>query len=239
MSAPCAASPVTKGGRKLRPKLCRAQRQAPRSIRRDCWLGPVSWPILSRRLSGWSRRIEWLYFSHGFRDGPAHYLHHHGVQGPAMDSPGTVLGPSNKGGRQSFASDCMLDIVTRFRTGRFERLRSGESGHSQPVGPFDREDGVEEHPAVAPPSAACQSARRCAPRFLPTVGRPSAVALRFVHRDQLTAGLPPARKRPCRAHHKTPRPARRPRGLRVWGPGGGYPPQDPGTVIRTSGERWR
>ena len=35
-------------------------------------------------------------------------------------------------------------------------------------------------------------------------GRPHAVALRFVRRDQLTVGLPPTRVRPCRAHKKTP-----------------------------------
>ncbi len=40
------------------------------------------------------------------------------------------------------------------------------------------------------------------PRFLPTLGRPHAVALHFVRRDQLTAGLAPAGMRPCRAHQK-------------------------------------
>jgi len=30
-----------------------------------------------------------------------------------------------------------------------------------------------------------------APRFLPTLGHPRAVALRFVRRDQLTTGLAP------------------------------------------------
>jgi len=39
-----------------------------------------------------------------------------------------------------------------------------------------------------------------APRFLPTFGRPHAVALHFVRRDQLTAGLAPAGVRPCWAH---------------------------------------
>ena len=39
-----------------------------------------------------------------------------------------------------------------------------------------------------------------APRFLPTVGRPYAVALRFAHCDQLAAGLAPASMRPCWAH---------------------------------------
>jgi hypothetical protein len=41
----------------------------------------------------------------------------------------------------------------RVRTGRFERLRLREPGHSQLVCPSDREDGVEEHSAVAPPAA--------------------------------------------------------------------------------------
>ena len=41
-----------------------------------------------------------------------------------------------------------------------------------------------------------------APRFLPTLGRPHAVALHFVRCDQLTAGLAPAGVRPCWAHHK-------------------------------------
>src|SRR5919108_3296924 len=39
-----------------------------------------------------------------------------------------------------------------------------------------------------------------APRFLPTLGRPHAVALRFAHCDQLAAGLAPAGVRPCWAH---------------------------------------
>ncbi|PHV09872.1 hypothetical protein CSQ89_19265, partial [Chitinimonas sp. BJB300] len=38
------------------------------------------------------------------------------------------------------------------------------------------------------------------PRFLPTLGRPHAVALHFVRCDQLKAGLPPAGVRPCWAH---------------------------------------
>ena len=39
-----------------------------------------------------------------------------------------------------------------------------------------------------------------APRFLPTLGRPCAVALHFAHCDQLAAGLAPAGVRPCWAH---------------------------------------
>ncbi len=42
-----------------------------------------------------------------------------------------------------------------------------------------------------------------APRFLPTVGHPSAVALRFVRCGQLTGGLAPPGVRPCRAHKKS------------------------------------
>src|SRR5207245_5671230 len=49
-------------------------------------------------------------------------------------------------------------------------------------------------------SGSCSSARSFAPRFLPTLGRPHAVALHFVRCDQLTAGLAPARVRPCWAH---------------------------------------
>ena len=49
-------------------------------------------------------------------------------------------------------------------------------------------------------SGSCSSARSFAPRFLPTLGRPHAVALHFVRCDQLTAGLAPAGVRPCRAH---------------------------------------
>jgi hypothetical protein len=45
-----------------------------------------------------------------------------------------------------------------------------------------------------------------APRFLPTLGRPHAVALHFVRCDQLTAGLAPAGVRPCWAHQKKGRP---------------------------------
>ena len=43
------------------------------------------------------------------------------------------------------------------------------------------------------------------PRFLPTLGRPHAVALHFVRCDQLTAGLSPAGMRPCWAHIKKKR----------------------------------
>ena len=43
-----------------------------------------------------------------------------------------------------------------------------------------------------------------APRFLPTLGRPHAVALHFAHCDQLAAGLAPAGVRPCWAHKQTP-----------------------------------
>ena len=45
-----------------------------------------------------------------------------------------------------------------------------------------------------------------APRFLPTLGRPYAVALRFARRDQLATGLAPVGVRPCWAHKKKPHP---------------------------------
>ena len=41
-----------------------------------------------------------------------------------------------------------------------------------------------------------------APRFLPTLGHPHAVALRFARLGQLAAGLAPAGVRPCWAHQK-------------------------------------
>jgi hypothetical protein len=41
-----------------------------------------------------------------------------------------------------------------------------------------------------------------APRFLPTIGHPHAVALHFACCGQLTAGLAPAGVRPCWAHQK-------------------------------------
>jgi hypothetical protein len=45
------------------------------------------------------------------------------------------------------------------------------------------------------------------PRFLPTLGHPYGVALRFAHCDQLAAGLAPAGVRPCWAHiKKAPKP---------------------------------
>ncbi len=49
-------------------------------------------------------------------------------------------------------------------------------------------------------SGSCSSARSFAPRFLPTLGRPHAVALRFTRRHQLVTGLAPVRVRPCWAH---------------------------------------
>src|SRR5690606_7834959 len=49
-------------------------------------------------------------------------------------------------------------------------------------------------------SGSCTSAHGFAPRFLPTVGHPSAVAVRFDRDGLLSAGLPPAGQRPCWAH---------------------------------------
>src|SRR5690606_19837379 len=51
-------------------------------------------------------------------------------------------------------------------------------------------------------SGSCTSAHGFAPRFLPTVGHPSAVAVRFDRDGLLSAGLPPARQRPCWAHNE-------------------------------------
>src|SRR5690606_10384540 len=51
-------------------------------------------------------------------------------------------------------------------------------------------------------SGSCTSAHGFAPRFLPTVGHPSAVAVRFDRDGLLSAGLPPARQRPCWAHKR-------------------------------------
>ena len=42
------------------------------------------------------------------------------------------------------------------------------------------------------------------PRFLPTLGRPHAVALHFARCDQLAGGLAPPGVRPCWAHQKKP-----------------------------------
>ncbi|RZF24576.1 hypothetical protein EVC45_37935, partial [Paraburkholderia sp. UYCP14C] len=47
-----------------------------------------------------------------------------------------------------------------------------------------------------------------APRFLPTPGRPRAVALHFIRYDQLMAGLTPAGVRPCWAHKQNGRDSR-------------------------------
>src|SRR5690606_37562976 len=49
-------------------------------------------------------------------------------------------------------------------------------------------------------SGSCTSARGFAPRFLPTVARPSAAEVRFHWFGLLSAGLAPARQRPCWAH---------------------------------------
>ena len=48
-----------------------------------------------------------------------------------------------------------------------------------------------------------------ASRFLPTLGRPHAVALHFAHCDQLAAGLAPAGVRPCWAHRTKTHPSQR------------------------------
>ncbi len=49
-------------------------------------------------------------------------------------------------------------------------------------------------------SGSCTSAHGLAPRFLPTLGHPRTVAVRFDQDDLLRAGLAPARQRPCWAH---------------------------------------
>jgi len=54
-------------------------------------------------------------------------------------------------------------------------------------------------------SGSCTSARGFASRFLPTLGRPHAVAVRFDPDDLLSAGLAPARQRPCWAHQRKTR----------------------------------
>ncbi len=53
-------------------------------------------------------------------------------------------------------------------------------------------------------SGFCPSAHGFALRFLPTLGRPCAVALRFTRCGQLTEGLSPPRSRPCWAHTSAP-----------------------------------
>jgi len=53
-------------------------------------------------------------------------------------------------------------------------------------------------------SDSCPSAHGFAPRFLPTISHPHAVALHFVRCGQLTGGLAPPRSRPCWAHMRKP-----------------------------------
>jgi hypothetical protein len=54
--------------------------------------------------------------------------------------------------------------------------------------------GIEQHPAVL------KGRKKRTPRFLPTLGRPCAVAFPFIRWGQLVGGLSPPRSRPCRAH---------------------------------------
>jgi hypothetical protein len=74
-----------------------------------------------------------------------------------------------------------------------------------PPGPWPRE---LRGPLPARParrrliSGSCSSARGFAPRFLPTLGHPHAVALRFARCGQLAGGLAPPRSRPCWAHNE-------------------------------------
>ena len=51
-------------------------------------------------------------------------------------------------------------------------------------------------------SGSCPSTHGFAPRFLSTVGHPSAVAFRFARCGQLAGGLTPPRSRPCWAHNE-------------------------------------
>jgi hypothetical protein len=92
-----------------------------------------------------------------------------------------------------------------------ERTPSRHNRRIYAASPWSREfsRNLTRSPCSATPSirflspSTCSGqalARSFAPRFLPTLGRPDAVALRFIRCDQLTGGLAPPRVRPCRAH---------------------------------------
>lgn len=115
----------------------------------------------------------------------------------------------------------------RVRTGRFEQLRLREPGHRvcptldppRPATPGNTlvssgesgpPCGVPSYRSLTTPPSLLGGAFHavlvhrlaiCDPRFLPTLGRPHAVALHFIRRDQLMAGLAPAGVRPCWAHN--------------------------------------
>ena len=85
------------------------------------------------------------------------------------------------------------------------RLQASEQfldfgGHVARIVPGITLNGGRERRNQFVVSGSCPSARGFAPRFLPTLGHPHAVAFRFVRRGQLTVGLPPSRSRPCWAH---------------------------------------
>jgi hypothetical protein len=70
---------------------------------------------------------------------------------------------------------------------------------------FDHERFAVRCPLALPASPhirSCPSARSFAPRFLPTLGCPHAVAFRFARCGQLTKGLAPPRSHPCWAHNE-------------------------------------
>ena len=70
--------------------------------------------------------------------------------------------------------------------------------------------GHESFPICCPAALRCSASYLVlvhrltiyAPRFLPTLGHPRAVAFHFVRYDQLTVGLAPTGMRPCWAHNK-------------------------------------
>ena len=96
------------------------------------------------------------------------------------------------------------DVMPRARNSRYPthsllHLAKGFTGHCS----FDYATRCEPE-SVAKELAPrdCSSARKCAPRFLPTLGRPHAVALRFDLDDLRSGGPAPPRSCPCWAHMK-------------------------------------
>jgi hypothetical protein len=129
-----------------------------------------------------------------------------------------VLGPFSPFGPSSHGVTTTASADSSFRC----------SGQRHPFGCKMRSPRVRAHPfTIRPPdlqrgdliigarvllharptpirllSGSCSSAHRFAPRFLPTLGHPHAVALRFCLDDLRQRGLTPLRMRPCRAHKK-------------------------------------
>ncbi len=195
---PCWPSPVSKlfagsrapGPLPAAPALCSARHSAGRSLHRcpvQTGLHPVSprTAPLSRASDAWLPASLCLKHSSSFGPSPRIRL----LRPLLTSRSGSTPSPFQAQGEISPGKNAFLHRTTAGST-------PPPLGHESFAvhGPLALV-GTASYPVLVHRHAVY------APRFLPTLGHPHAVALHFTRCDQLVAGLPPAGMRPCRAHH--------------------------------------